>query len=59
MEIDNEIIPSPPSVVQRETTIVLVDPIDLVAPVDLVSPVDVPKDIAVGHKNPTWAQKNL
>jgi hypothetical protein len=39
MEIDNEAIPSPPSTVQRETTI---DPVD---------PVDVPKYIAVGHKN--------
>jgi hypothetical protein len=28
MEIDSETIPSPPSTVQRETTIVPVDPID-------------------------------
>jgi hypothetical protein len=43
MEIDNETIPSPPSIVQREVTIV---------PVDLVAPVDVPRDIVVGHKRP-------
>jgi hypothetical protein len=43
MEIDNETIPSPPSVVQRETTI------DLVDLVDPVAPVDVPRDIVVGH----------
>jgi hypothetical protein len=38
----------PPSTIQRETTI---DPVVLV---DLVSPVDVPRDIAVGHKRPSW-----
>jgi hypothetical protein len=53
MEIDSETIPSPPSVVQRETTIVLVDPVDLVAPVD------VPRDIAVSHKRPAWARQTL
>jgi hypothetical protein len=36
MEIDSETIPSPPSAVQRETTIVLVDP---VVPVDPVDPI--------------------
>ena len=46
MEIDSEIVASPPSTVQRETTIDLVDP---------VAPVDVPRDIAVGHKRPAWA----
>ena len=50
MEIDNETIPSPPSAVQRETTIV---------PINLVAPVDVPRDIAVGHKRPSWARKAL
>jgi hypothetical protein len=40
-EKKEETIPSPPSAVQRETTI---DPVD---------PVDVPKDIVVGHKRPT------
>jgi hypothetical protein len=53
MEIDSETIPSPPSAVQRETTIVLVDPVD---PVALV---DVPRDIAVGHERPAWAGKTL
>jgi hypothetical protein len=51
MEIDNEIVPSPPSTVQRETVI---DPVDLVDP---VAPVDVPRNIAVGHKRPTWARQ--
>jgi hypothetical protein len=40
-EKKEETIPSPPSTVQRETAIDLVD---------LVDPVDVPRDIAVGHK---------
>jgi hypothetical protein len=44
MEIDSEIVPSPPSIVQRETTIVPVNPVDPVAPVV------VPRDITVGHK---------
>ena len=47
MEIDSEAIPSPPSVVQRETTIVPINPVDLVAPVV------VPRDIAAGHKRTT------
>jgi hypothetical protein len=47
MEIDSETIPSPPSAVQRETSI---DPVD---------PVVVPRDIAVGHKRPTWARQTL
>jgi hypothetical protein len=52
MEIDSETIPSPPSVVQRETTIV---PVDRVVSVDPVAPVDVPRDIVVGHKKTAWA----
>jgi hypothetical protein len=50
MEIDNEIIPSPPSAIQRET---FIDPIDPVAPID------VPKDIEVGHKMSAWARQTL
>jgi hypothetical protein len=46
MEIDSEIVPYPPSTVQRET---------IIDPVDLVAPIAVPRDIAVGHKGPTWA----
>jgi hypothetical protein len=45
-EKKEETIPSPPSTIQRETTIVPIDPFDPVAPVD------VPRDIAVGHKRP-------
>jgi hypothetical protein len=41
MEIDSEIIPSPPSAVQRETDII---------PTKLVAPVDMSRDIAVRHK---------
>jgi hypothetical protein len=41
MEIDSKTIPSPPSIVQRETYI---NPVVLV---------DMFKDIAVGHKRPT------
>jgi hypothetical protein len=44
MEIDNKIIPSPPSTIQRETHIIQVDPI---------APVDMFRDIEVGHKRPT------
>jgi hypothetical protein len=50
MEIDREIIPSPPSLVQRETVI---DPVDLVALVDVL------RDIEVGHKRSSWARKTL
>ena len=49
MEIDSEIIPSPPSIVQRETYII---PIDPVVPSDPVALVDKPRDIAIGHKRP-------
>jgi hypothetical protein len=49
-EKKEEIIPSPPSAVQRETNII---------PADLVAPVDMPRDIAVGHKWPTQAQQTL
>jgi hypothetical protein len=52
MEIDRETVPSPPSTVQRETTIIPVDPVVPVAPVDPIAPVDIPRDIAVGHKRP-------
>ena len=44
MEIDNETIPSPSSVVQRDTNIIPADP---------VSPADMFIDIAVEHKMPT------
>jgi hypothetical protein len=50
MEIDNKIVPSPPSTIQRETTIIPTDP---------VAPVDIPRDIAVGHKRPVWARQTL
>ena len=56
MEIDSDTIPYAPSIVQRETNIILVDP---VVPVDPVTPVNVPRDIAVGHKRPVWARQNL
>jgi hypothetical protein len=45
MEIDSETISSPPSVVQRETNIIPVDP---------GSPIDMFRDIAVGHKRPLY-----
>jgi hypothetical protein len=47
IEIDSETIPCPPSTIQRETSIIPVDPVVLVDPAALV---DVPKGIAVGHK---------
>jgi hypothetical protein len=50
---EEETIPSPPSTVQRETTI---DPVD---PVDPVALVDAPRDIVVGHKRPAWARQTL
>jgi hypothetical protein len=56
MEIDSESVPSPPSAVQRETTIV---PVDLVVPVDPIALVDVPRDTLVGHKRLTWARQTL
>ena len=56
MEIDSETIPSPPSAVQRETNIILVDP---VVRADRVAPIDMPRDIIVGHKMPAWARKTL
>jgi hypothetical protein len=43
MDIDSEIIPSPPSSFQRETNIISVDPI---------APVDISRDITVGNKRP-------
>jgi hypothetical protein len=41
MEIDSETMPSPPSVVQRETYIIPVAPVDMF------------RDISVGHKRAT------
>jgi hypothetical protein len=58
MEIDGETMPSPPSAVQRETNIILVDPVapvDPVVPVDPIAPINMPIDITVGHKMPAWA----
>jgi hypothetical protein len=49
-EKKEETIPSPPSAVQRVTTI---------DPVDLVAPVDVHRDMAVGRERPTWARQTL
>ena len=49
-EKKEETVPSPPSTIQREIVIDLVDP---------VSPVDVPRDIAVGHKRHAWARQSL
>jgi hypothetical protein len=62
MEIDSETIPSPPSVVQRETYIIPDDPIALMLIQlfhDSVSPRNIPRDITVGHKRPAWARKTL
>jgi hypothetical protein len=62
MEIDSEIIPSPPSTIQREIDIIPDDPItpiDPVIPVDSVSPRNIPRDITVGHKRSTWARQTL
>jgi hypothetical protein len=47
MDIDSDLVPSPLSAVQRETTIF---PFNPVVPVALGY---VPRDIAVGHKRPT------
>jgi hypothetical protein len=41
MDIDRETVPSPPSIVQRETDIIPANP---------VAPVDMFRDIVVGHK---------
>jgi hypothetical protein len=46
-EKKEEAVPSPTSAVQRRT---------IIDPVYPVAPVDVPRDIAVGHKRPSWAQ---
>jgi hypothetical protein len=62
MEIDSETMPTPPSVVQRETNIIPVDlvvPVDPVVPSDPVSPIDMPRDIAVGNKRHAWARQTL
>jgi hypothetical protein len=49
-EKKEEIVPSPPSAVQKETTIDPVNPVALV---------DIPRNIAVGHKRPVWARQTL
>jgi hypothetical protein len=54
MEIDSETMPSPPSVVQRETNIIPVDSVAPVDPVDPIAPINMPKDNIVGHKRPAW-----
>jgi hypothetical protein len=62
MEIDSETMPSPPSVVQRETYIIPVDPVapvDPVVRVDLFAASDIPIDIIVGYKSPAWARQTL
>jgi hypothetical protein len=54
MEIDSEekeeTVPSPLSIVQKET---------ITDPVDSVAPVDVPRDVAVGQKRLAWARQTL
>jgi hypothetical protein len=62
MEIDSETIPSPPSAIQRETYIILdepIAPVDPLASTNLVAPRNIPRDITVGHKRPAWAQQTL
>jgi hypothetical protein len=56
MEIDSVTVPSPPLAVQRDTTIIPIDPVVLVDP---VAAVDIPRDIAVGHKRHVWARQTL
>jgi hypothetical protein len=56
MESNSETMPPPPSIVQRETNIILDETITLVNPFSLedsVSPRNIPKDITVGQKIPT------
>jgi hypothetical protein len=50
MEIDSETIPSPPSIVQKETNIIPTNP---------VAPIDITKDITVEHKDMLRINKNL
>jgi transposase InsO family protein len=59
MEIYSETMPSPPSTVQRETNIVVVDLIAPVVPADPIAPFDMPGDITVGHKRLAWARQTL
>jgi hypothetical protein len=62
MEINNETIRPPPSVVQRETYIIPNDPtspVDPISPADSVSPRNIPRDITIGHKRPAWARQIL
>jgi hypothetical protein len=56
MEIDSESVSSPPSNIQRETSIVPVNP---GVPVDPVALVDVPRDITIGHKILFWDRQTL
>jgi hypothetical protein len=56
MEINSETVPSPPLAVQRETTIIPFDPF---VPFDTIVPVYIHRDIAVGHKRPSWAQQTV
>jgi hypothetical protein len=56
MDIEGEIVPSPPSSVHRETNII---PIDPVVPADPISLVDIPRDIVVGNKMHAWAQQTM
>jgi hypothetical protein len=62
MEIDSETIPSPPSVVQRETYIIIDEsttPVDPVAPVDSDALSNLPRNVTTGHKRPAWARQTL
>jgi hypothetical protein len=62
MEIDSETMPSPPSIVQRETHIIPVDPIapvDPVVPANPIAPSNILRDITVGHKRLAWARQTL
>jgi hypothetical protein len=62
MGIDSETMPSPPSIVHRETYIILDDPIALVDPVvpaDSITPRNITRDITIGHKRPAWARQTL
>jgi hypothetical protein len=59
MEIDSETMPSPPLVVQRETDIIPVSPVDPIVPADPVAPIDMSRDIIVGHKRSAWARQTL
>jgi hypothetical protein len=58
MEIDSETIPSPPSIVQRETYIITDEsttPIDRVTLEASDVPRNLPINVTVGDKRPGWA----